>query len=280
MDLHRVSRKFDHSLFVDYFNVGTSFYGQVNPYTEGVRSAAPTRRRILSTAPGVIIPSSRLVTTNGHSYIVGSQSPDYHRGTVIRNKYALAPVDSFFSVKTLPQFLSGAVGTANVGTMLYLADVVVTTFDRYFRVPKYELFFSTAHVFSHTCLFTNGSELFLTVTESGVDGVGINMIEAIDVSPSASRNVTVSCISSRDLVSEVVTPVTYNNVPALVVYARYSFEFLSGDNKEIEPGDNIAWLPKSVVVVPPKEGSTVDGKKVVAYREDPAGVWRVLLRIS
>jgi hypothetical protein len=147
-------------------------------------------------------------------------------------------------------------------------------------VPKYELFFSTAYTFGHTCLFSNGSELFLTVTESGVDGVGINMIEAIDISPSASRNVAVSCVSSRDLVSEVITPTLYNSVPALIVYARYSFEFLSGDNKEIEPGDSIAWLPKSVVVVPPKEGSTVDGKKVVAYREDPAGVWRVLLRIS
>lgn len=280
MNLHRVSKKFDTSLFTDYFGVGSSFYGQVNPYTEGVRSSAPTRRRVLSTAPDVVIPSGRVVTTQGVTYVLGAPSEDFHRGTVIRIKYAMSPADTFFTVRSIPQLLSGAAGTTSVAAMLFRAEVVVTSFDRFYRVPKYEIYFSSVHEFPEDSVFTSTLGTFFSTVKSGIDGVGIGMTEAVDVGSTAFRTVAVTCVTGKNIVSETQTTTAYAAVPALIIYARYAYEFLSGDNKDIEPGDYIAWLPKSVVLVAPKEGSTVDGKRVVSYREDPTGVWRVLLRIS
>lgn len=279
MNLHKTALKFNKSLFQEYGGSAT-FYGQVQPYTEGVRSAAPTRRRILEVGPDVTIPASKVVSTNGKTYVLGSPAYDFHRGSVIRVKYAMTPVDTFFTVKTIQQLVNNQAGTVDLAATPYLAEVAVASLDRYYRMPRYELYFSSNYSFPVDSVFFSSFGTFLSTMQSGLDGVGFSMSEVVEAEANAIRNVTVVSNRGKDLVSEAATIATYTNVPALVVYARFGFEFVTGDSKDVESGDYIAWVSKTTVVYPPKEGSTVDGMKVVAYKEQPIGVWEVRLRLA
>ena len=278
MNLKRVVAKFSDSEFTDAFGF-VKFWGNVDPFRDATRSSSNTERRVLSTVPEVAIPSRRVIITNGVYYVVANAEHDHYRGELVRTKYTVLPVTGVFSVRSLSQVVHGQAGVIDIHGAVESASFLSDRQDMSNVVVKTAFVFSSSETISIDSLVSNGGVLYKTISDTVIDGVGFGSVELLSLGNSAIKSITVVCKTGRDLVQETDTSVTFNSVVSLCALSELFFKFSSADRKAIEPGDVSYWLPKSVVTSSPVEGSSVDGRKVVAFKESPTGVWEVRTRI-
>jgi len=97
------------------------FYGQVEPYQDSMRDSATAYRRVLSVAPGTVIPSSRLVKILGSIWVVGDSEVD-GMSEAFREKYVLHPAPTQLLVNRLSAHVSGTTPAAAWGDMVWFKD--------------------------------------------------------------------------------------------------------------------------------------------------------------
>lgn len=121
LTLADASRYFDRTPVLDPYTSALLFYAQVDPYDDAKRDSATAYRRILSVAPGVVMPASRLVKIFGAVWIVGDSEID---GMVVahREKYVLHQAPTLLGVRNLSGFVTGGALTVSWGDMVWLKD--------------------------------------------------------------------------------------------------------------------------------------------------------------
>lgn len=278
MNLARTSLKFDTSLFVNVFDAYEEFYGQIRPFSESVRSGPATKRRILSVSNDVVIPTRRIATTGGVNYMIADPSYDWHKGEAIRAKYPVLPVTTQAVIQTVLEVVDSVAGVTDVYMVPHHIGVVTTELEKYGRTLSLQLYFSRYETIALGSIVSFGSDVYRVTAESKVDGAGFGMAEAVNIEQDAIGDIDISVHEGTDLVTEtpIVTP--YSDVASLNMMSQLSYDFASGDQKDIEPGDMTYWFSKTVVPLEPKPGSVVNGRTAVAYKEKPTGVWEVRTR--
>lgn len=121
LTLADASRYFDRTPVLDAYTSAIIFYAQVDPYGDAVRDSATAYRRILSVAPGVAIPASRLVKILGAVWIVGDSELD-GMATAHREKFVLHPAPTLLGQRTLNGYVTGGSPTTSWGDMVWLKD--------------------------------------------------------------------------------------------------------------------------------------------------------------
>lgn len=105
MRLANAAKHFDKQVLTDAYGIAT-FRGQFDLYDDNKREGVTTRRRILSTAPTVTIPSRKALKIDNTVWLVGSSNPDFFKADPIRRKHILHQADGLARVQTFAQFLS------------------------------------------------------------------------------------------------------------------------------------------------------------------------------
>lgn len=106
LKLSAAASYFDRTPVVDAYTGAVICYGQVDPYDESKRDAGAAYRRVLSVAPGQVLPAHGAVSVLGMTWLVGRRERDGLQ-ELHRDKYVLQPVDTQFNVATLTGYLSG-----------------------------------------------------------------------------------------------------------------------------------------------------------------------------
>lgn len=121
LTLADASKFFDRTPIRDTVSGLVLFYGQIDPYADAQRDSATAYRRVLSVAPGTVIPTSKLISVLGSVWIVGDSETDGW-GVAHREKYVLHPAPTTLSVNRLPAHVAGTTPSTVQGDMVWFKD--------------------------------------------------------------------------------------------------------------------------------------------------------------
>lgn len=123
MRLHRAATRFDDSVLYDAYTETFVGKGQLDPTDIFKLDGASVRRRVISVAPGVVLPTRRAVRLGADVYLIGEPSTDEWRGTPIRTKYVLHQTPSMATIKTFAEALADLPGRTMYASREWNKDV-------------------------------------------------------------------------------------------------------------------------------------------------------------
>jgi hypothetical protein len=108
MKLADASRYFDRIKVLDLLTGKVLFMCQVDVYDESKRDSGTAYRRVMSVAPGTVMPASGLARIMGSVWIIGGAQTDA-LDELHRTKYVIEMAPTQLNVSRLPSFLSSTV---------------------------------------------------------------------------------------------------------------------------------------------------------------------------
>jgi len=112
MSLAQASSYFDRTPAYSVTTGALLFKGQIDPYDDSKRDASAAYRRILSVAPGTVMPADGAFKALGQIWLIGGMEPD-GLDSVHRQKYVILPARTQLKVSRPNQYLAGTY-TANL----------------------------------------------------------------------------------------------------------------------------------------------------------------------
>lgn len=107
MTLAQASSYFDRTEVFDAYSGASLFHGQIDPYDDSKRDAMAAYRRVLSVAPGTLIPSHRAIDVFGIRWLVAGEPEIDGLAEPHRVKYVLQMTEGAFRIGTVTDFLDG-----------------------------------------------------------------------------------------------------------------------------------------------------------------------------
>jgi len=272
MSLFDVAGFADQEQFIDAHGTAT-FYGQIMPFNESVRSGPAARRRIIETVPSVSIPTKRVVkeVTSNQVFILAKSSPDWFQGAVISIKYPAQPVERQFTIKTIQQILVGTGGITDVWAMpTYIRRVVSEESSDY--LGGYDLIYSAYYnPISPGAIFVGDGQWFRIRETSREDDIGLGTAEAVELYNPLQSLTYYNYGTVYDPETNTSPGLVFTAVQAFVepLYLHFKHEVLG--YVKVEPGDLAISVLKSVVT------SLLPNDKIGPYLvlsvESDATVW-------
>jgi len=278
MTLKEAAKYADKTVFTDTYGTAT-FYGQLHPFTDNVRSSQAARRRILETAPEVSMPARQTVTegSSGVVYLVAYPAVDSYKGRSIRFKYPACHTDGVFSVRTIAQVLANSGGVTDA----YVAVSYVKQWDQpdsSFFFSNFELTYARSLTVAVGDILIGAGKYFLAMQPGRVDDIGFG---AVDVTEIVSPLATVTFKGYSGVIvpsTDAYTETTITNVPIFIEHTMLDYVHEALGFVKLEPGDKaISFLKSKVTTVRP--GDIIGTYRVIAV-SDSGSTWKVHARRS
>lgn len=247
MKLKAASRFFDKTLASDAYNAATRFYCQVEPFDYQKIDGAAVKRRVMSTAPEVVLPVRQVISIGGQPYLVGDSSVDHWEGAALRKRYVLQGADYLASIQTIAQILANTAGTsayASIEFNKYGTDER----DNSDLHPQYHIYFGGGETVPNDSLVTAAGRYYLVRRANRTQA---GLVDAL------SNELESPVIDSATFTARQYNPVTdtYTDTPSTVRCLRLRwqdhFTYLSQGSTKYERGDVQVLVPLSVT---PKSG--------------------------
>ncbi len=267
---------------------GVSFLGHLSAFDDNSRDSLSTQRRIMSTVPGVVIPTRRIVKIGQQYWIVGNLSEDLHGDEILRRKYVLHRADELAKVSTFEQYLTDA-GTKLIWASRLLVKEMKEPDESSELHGTYNIYLSKSENIldeqwltsaidgrENNVLIEMEGHLHLVRTFSTTVG-GFAMAIVDELPNPVSMMVDIDTVTTNR-VTEAKTTTTVN-VKALLLRWQSKFEYLAIYSPEFKRGDANMIVLKSAAT--PKAGDTVriygiKFRVVTVY--DQGAVWAVHIR--
>lgn len=275
MRLHSAASRFDKTLAADSYTPATTFLCQLSPLDLYRIDGAAVKRRQMSCAPGVSIPSRRAITIGGQVFLVGDGSPDHWKGSVIRQNFVLQGADSVCSMNTVAAELSGTAATTAYGSLVF-SKYLPEGADTSKYPPQYQIFLSGSESVPPDSLIKIGSRWFL-IKDSYISLSGLLVALANEIRGSVFETVTVT---ARTYVPSSDTYTTASSSKKVMrVRWQEHFTYLSKAQIDYFRGDEQLFILKSAMT--PKQGDTLtlsDGVWMILDVQDEGATWSCHVR--
>lgn len=274
MRLARAAVKFNDLLASDAYNPSLTFKVQYEPMSFTKIEGVSIRKRQLSLAPDVVLPTRGCIEIQGETYLFGSDAPDYWKGEVIRRTLVIQGADGLAGLTTIADELA-----SNPRTSAYIAVV----FSKYMPdnadsskyPPQYEVFMAGSESSPADSLITIGSKWYM-VKESYLSTSGLRIALANELDAPVFETVMFG--------SKTYNPITDSysgaGVSVRVMRVKWTehYKYLSKASTNFERGDMQVFVTKAVT---PKSGDIFtlsDGTWKVLSTYDEGSVWSCHVR--
>ena len=243
MSLTQASTYFDRTPAYSVTNGALLFKCQIDPYDDSKRDASAAYRRILSVAPGTVMPAEGAFTALSQIWLIGGMEPDGLE-QVHRQKYVILPARTQLKVSRPNQYLSGTYASIQHASAGWVKDA--KQLETSSEQPQiYDVFFHAGADVRERDILWNGVEGYLALSPRRV----------------ASDLLSVACLrleAPAGTVSKIAR--TYNpstgayadsapvNVQALVVRWQSLYKYGSQADARFQEGDLSLMLPTGTVV--------------------------------
>ncbi|MBI3144731.1 MAG: hypothetical protein HYZ18_05565 [Pseudogulbenkiania sp.] len=250
MKLKNVSKFFDRTPAVDGYTGLNAFKCQLEPFDYVKIDGAAVKRRVMSTAPEVVIPTRKVISIDGQRYLVGDSSPDHWNGETVRNRYVIQGADDSVQIQSIAQVLANTAGTTAYASIEF-NKVSTDERDNSDFHPQYHIYFGPTESVPKHSVLTAGSKTYLVREAHPTLG---GLLDAL------SNELDSPVIDAATFKSRSYNPVTdtYTDTPATVRCMRVRwqdhFTYLSQGSTKYESGDMQVFVPTSVT---PKAGDTL-----------------------
>lgn len=265
LTLAEASTYFDRTEVLDADSGRILFLGQMDIYDDVRRDSGGAYRRILSVAPGTVMPAHRALRVHGVVWLAGGMESDGLE-TVHRDKYVLQRTQGRLSVSRLGAYLLGTPANLLWGAVEWVKD-------------GKEINSSSRSHAQSTGYFAQGADVreYDIVDASGV------MHLVTSVHPQPSGYLAATCVETEfplanaTLATRVYDPAlgkytasVSTTVPALRVRWQVLYEFASDADARFRPGDCVIALPAGTAVAT-KDTLTLAGELWAVQSVDNIG---------
>lgn len=141
-ELVDVARHFDDTQAYDAYTGTAAFMAQFSTFDESSPDGSVSRKRLMSTAPGVAIPVRRAIAITNEVWLVGDSSADMFNNTPIRLAFWLKRSSGLVNRLTIPQVLSSAAGYSLHGVVTSLKSTLNSPNDSDYN-SQYAVYFAS-----------------------------------------------------------------------------------------------------------------------------------------
>lgn len=266
MELHDAVTMFCTETFVDAFDSGITFRGKVNPFAEVSNSGPASQRRILETPVAEVIPTERVVISPaGEKFLVADVNIDFWRGTAVRYKYPILPVDVMGSVGTIGETLAGTQSDQHVYAYPYFVRRESDEEEQSDFFSGYEVSFTRQKDFERSSVLSLDGRYYRLKTDSWVDGAGFRVAQAVLLEDPMQTLSAVVNGTVYDSVTDSYTAASAVDVDCFVEPLRVDYEFVSPAFVDIKQGDKAISILKTDLTV--KVNDAIGAFKVLSVRD-------------
>lgn len=247
---------------------------QFDPLNLTKLDGVAVRKRVLSIAPDVVLPTRGAITINGQVYLAGHAAPDFWRGKVIRSTVVIQGADGLANLTSIGNaLLSVAPVTAYAAAVFsrYLPDAA----DSSKYPPQYQIFLAGSEIAPADTLIQLETTWYL-VKESYISTSGLRI--------ALTNTLDEPTFETISFGSQVYDPIidSYVGTPTMIKILRVKwqehFSYLSKSSETYERGDQQIFVPKSVTPNPSDTLSLSDATWRILAVQDETTHWSCHVR--
>lgn len=175
MRLKNIANKYNRTLAGDAHGVAT-FMCQVDPTSYFKVDGVAIRKKVMTCAPDVVIPARGVVSIDGEQYLVGTGTPDFWNGEVIRRNYVIQGSDGLAGLTSIANKLANAIPTSAYASLAF-SRYLPESADSSKYPPQYQIFLAGTESAPADSLVTLDGKWYL-VKESYVSTSGLRIVMA------------------------------------------------------------------------------------------------------
>lgn len=244
MKFKNVAIFFDRESIFDGYVGNLLFRAQVKNFNDASSTGATLRRRVLSVAPGTLIPARRCLQVSGLRWLAGLGVTDTFQGETVRDTYNLRVASSLFEALTPAQACSSAVSPSKVyGYEEFFKDTSdsgsSSDYDTFWNV-----FFAPIEPVSSGTFLRSGSRL-LRVRQTYVNAEQLRVAESDELDPDWSQSALFTNQGAYDPVTDTY-PSTTVSVQAVQMDIFKFYRWRVEAESQRKPGDRTVFVPTAV----------------------------------
>lgn len=275
MRLHNVARYFDNETVKDGYSGAVLFKAQVRNVNDSSSTGATLRRRTMSLAANLSVPTRRCIALGSQKWIAGLPLIDTFQGKDIRKTYNLKSATNLLKILTPGQVCANEVGTDAYGheeyfkdTMNAQADSELDTFWNVFLAPNEPC--------SQGKFLRVGSRL-LRARQTYRSPEDLLVAQSDELDSDWSQVATFTELGTYNPITE-----TYNGVPVVVntiqvdVTKFYRWRLLA--ESEVQPGDRAVFAPLTVTPLAGRNLTMLGRTWVIRSVQPESDAWALHVR--
>jgi hypothetical protein len=246
MEISDAAIHFDKDPILDGYSGALLFYGQTASYDDSSQDGATNRRRVLSLAPALSMPTRRVVSLYGDRWVVGTGTPDGFLGSVIRQHFTMKRVTDLMAVLTPSEALAASAGTPAYVQRMYFKDVVNTLTDAEYDT-QWNIFIAPGEAVVQGTFFRDADSRLYRVRQDYLptEGLRVCQSDALDV---GARTTATFGTGSYDPITDTTSAGT-TTVNAITLDIPKFYRFLHVSDAKTLPGDIAVFVPSATTVV-------------------------------
>lgn len=256
MKFSNVSKVFDTIETFDAYSGRFLFKAQPGSFETSNPEGSVARRRILSVAPGLVMPARRVIRMLNELWIVGAGSSDGMFGRNVRDSYWMRKATDFATVRTPGQAALNAGGFTAYCMRDYLKDTVdASTSANYYA--QYETHFAIDEPVLQGHFVVTPTKMF-RVRAARDDVAGFLMASTDDVGLEAL--VTATFTTSSYTPSTDTNTTISTAVPALLIERAKLYRLETQADARYLSGDHTLLVAKTSITPEPGQEITVSSR--------------------
>lgn len=233
-EIFDVAKHFDDIAITDGYTSAALWYAQISTFLGSSPDGSVAQKRVVSTAPDLVMPARRVITALGETYVVGSGILDGIYGRSIRKTYWTKLITDTFQILTPAQACLGSAGTTAKGRREYLKDLVNNQTDAEYD-PFWEIFLASTETVAKGTFLKVGSTLY-RARSVHLDDAGFTNAASDQLDAGAGVSVTFTQTGAFDPITE--TYASGSVTTAGILLDRYKlYEQLTEADALNKPGD-------------------------------------------
>jgi hypothetical protein len=256
-EIFDVANHFDDISITDGYTGAYLFKAQLSTFLDASPDGSVAQRRVMSTAPGIVIPARRAISAFGEDWLVGAANVDGIYGQVIRQSFWTKKVSDTFSKLTPGEAALGAAGTTLFGHRSYLKDTVNGVSDAEYD-PFWEIYFSpTESVDKGHFLRAGGKHFRVRSSHLEIDGLTSAACDELDAGEYLA--LTFTAPGAYDPVADTYTGSTVSTTGLLFDRYKWYDQQTEADLKSMSGDMNIV-VAKSAITPAVGHQVTIAGR--------------------
>lgn len=248
MRLRDAARHFDKEQAYDGYTDEALFKCQYSSFDDSAGDGSTNRRRGMSVAPTVTIPTRGCIRLQNQRWLVGSPTDDGFQGDAMRHNYNLKRVTDSLRILTVSQACADATGTSAYAQKHYFKDTANALTDSEYDT-FWNVFFSASETVTQGAFLRDASSQFHRVRQVYRVAEGFLIAQTDQLDADARQTGVVFQTGAYNPITEAVAAGTVTtSVIQLEVPKFYRFRQQAEAN--IKPGDRAVFVSTAVTPRP------------------------------
>lgn len=268
MRLRDVSRFFDNEQIYDGYTLRPIFKGQLGEFNDASSVGSTLRRRVLSIAPHLEVPTRRCVKVGTQSWLAGVSITDSFQGVNVRKTYNLRKATSLFELLTPAQACSATPGSSTAYAYEeYFKDTSNAQSDSEYST-FWNVFFAPGESVAQGKFLRVGSRL-LRVRQAYVSPEDLRVAQSDELDADVVQSAVFTGTGAYNPITDTLSSGT-TAAQVLQIEASKFYRWRQWAEADLRPGDRSVFVPTATVTPKVASQFTMLGKnwKVVSLQPE------------